>query len=201
LRTVYDQSALVQSALGGVARAVLLGALFVVTVLFVLLGDARAALIVTMTIPMSIALAGILLQRLNVGLNTMTLGGLAIAVGLLVDAAIIVTENIVHRLAGTPREQHRDVAVRAATEVGRPIAFATVIVIAVFLPLFMLLRAPLKPGRAARTGSQPRCVSASALVCPLRPRSPRSGVGNNLESAAVDDPYAHPPGLHQTALH
>jgi len=136
LRTVYDQSALVQSALGGVGRAVLLGALFVVIVLFVLLGDVRAAVIVTLTIPMSIALAGILLDRLDVGLNTMTLGGLAIAVGLLVDAAIIVTENIVHRLAGTARERHRDVAVRAATEVGRPIAFATAIVIAVFLPLF-----------------------------------------------------------------
>jgi cobalt-zinc-cadmium resistance protein CzcA len=101
-----------------------------------LLGDVRAAIIVTLTIPMSIALAGILLDRLNVGLNTMTLGGLAIAVGLLVDAAIIVTENIVHRLTGTSREAHRDIAVRAATEVGRPIAFATVIVIAVFLPLF-----------------------------------------------------------------
>jgi heavy metal efflux system protein len=136
LRTVYDQSALVQSALGGVGRAVLLGAAFVVLVLFALLGDVRAALIVTLTIPMSIALAGILLDRLNVGLNTMTLGGLAIAVGLLVDAAIIVTENIVHRLTGTAREQHREIAVRAATEVGRPIAFATIIVIAVFLPLF-----------------------------------------------------------------
>ncbi len=136
LRPVYDQSALVQSALGGVGRAVLLGALFVVIVLFTLLGDVRAAVIVTLTIPMSIALAGILLDRLNVGLNTMTLGGLAIAVGLLVDAAIIVTENIVHRLAGTARERHRDIAVRAATEVGRPIAFATAIVIAVFLPLF-----------------------------------------------------------------
>lgn len=136
IRTVYDQSALVQSALGGVGRAVLLGAAFVVLVLFALLGDVRAAIIVTLTIPMSIALAGILLDRLNVGLNTMTLGGLAIAVGLLVDAAIIVTENIVHRLAGTPREAHREIAVRAATEVGRPIAFATVIVIAVFLPLF-----------------------------------------------------------------
>jgi cobalt-zinc-cadmium resistance protein CzcA len=136
IRTVYDQSALVQSALGGVGRAVLLGTAFVVLVLFALLGDARAAIIVTLTIPMSIALAGILLQRLNVGLNTMTLGGLAIAVGLLVDAAIIVTENIVHRLTGTPREAHRETAVRAAIEVGRPIAFATVIVIAVFLPLF-----------------------------------------------------------------
>ena len=136
LRIVYDQSALVQSALGGVGRAVLLGAAFVVLVLFVLLGDVRAAIIVTLTIPMSIALAGILLDRLNVGLNTMTLGGLAIAVGLLVDAAIIVTENIVHRLTGTSREQHKEIAVRAAIEVGRPIAFATVIVIAVFLPLF-----------------------------------------------------------------
>jgi cobalt-zinc-cadmium resistance protein CzcA len=136
LRIVYDQSALVQSALGGVGRAVLLGAAFVVLVLFALLGDVRAAVIVTLTIPMSIALAGMLLDRLNVGLNTMTLGGLAIAVGLLVDAAIIVTENIVHRLTGTPRDAHQDIAVRAATEVGRPIAFATIIVIAVFLPLF-----------------------------------------------------------------
>ncbi len=136
VRIVYDQSALIQSALGGVGRAVLLGAAFVVLVLFVLLGDVRAAAIVTLTIPMSIALAGILLDRLNVGLNTMTLGGLAIAVGLLVDAAIIVTENIVHRLTGTSGEGHRDIAIRAASEVGRPIAFATIIVIAVFLPLF-----------------------------------------------------------------
>ncbi len=136
VRVVYDQSALIQSALGGVGRAVLLGAAFVVLVLFVLLGDVRAAVIVTLTIPMSIALAGILLERLNVGLNTMTLGGLAIAVGLLVDAAIIVTENIVHRLTGTSGTGHREIAIRAAGEMGRPIAFATVIVIAVFLPLF-----------------------------------------------------------------
>ena len=136
VRVVYDQSALIQSALGGVGRAVLLGAAFVVLVLFVLLGDVRAAVIVTLTIPMSIALAGILLERLHVGLNTMTLGGLAIAVGLLVDAAIIVTENIVHRLTGTSGKGHREIAIRAAGEMGRPIAFATVIVIAVFLPLF-----------------------------------------------------------------
>ena len=105
LRIVYDQSALVQSALGGVGRAVLLGAAFVVLVLFALLGDVRAAVIVTLTIPMSIALAGILLDRLNVGLNSMTLGGLAIAVGLLVDGAIIVTENIVHRLTRNLRRE------------------------------------------------------------------------------------------------
>jgi cobalt-zinc-cadmium resistance protein CzcA len=137
LRSVYDQSALVRSALSGVGRAVLLGALFVVAVLFGLLGDVRAALIVTGTIPLSLALAGVLLRQGGVGLNTMTLGGLAIAVGLLVDAAIIVTENIVHRI--TTRRQggsQREQALAAAIEVGRPIAFATTIVVAVFLPLF-----------------------------------------------------------------
>jgi len=139
LRSVYDQSELVASALGGVGRAVLLGAGLVVLVLFALLGDLRAALLVTATLPLSIALAGVLLERAGIGLNTMTLGGIAIAVGLLVDAAIIVTENIVHRITlnrdpGARREQ----AFRAALEVGRPIAFATAIVIAVFLPLYGL---------------------------------------------------------------
>jgi len=137
LRTVYDQSQLVNSALGGVGRAVMLGGVFVVLVILLLLGNVRAALVVTLTIPISIALAGLLLRPLNVGLNTMTLGGLAIAVGLLVDAAIIMVENILHRLSGaTTRRERRERAVSAAIEVARPIAFATFIVIVVFLPLF-----------------------------------------------------------------
>jgi heavy metal efflux system protein len=137
LRIVYDQSELVTSALGGVGRAVMLGGVFVVLVILFLLGNVRAAMIVTLTIPLSIAIAGLLLRPLNVGLNTMTLGGLAIAVGLLVDAAIIMVENILHRLAGaaSPAER-RTRAAAAAVEVARPIAFATLIVIVVFLPLF-----------------------------------------------------------------
>jgi len=95
VRTVYDQSQLIASALGGVERAILIGAVLVVIVLFVLLGDFRAALVVTFTLPLSIALAGLILKPLGIGINTMTLGGLAIAVGLLVDAAIIMAENIV----------------------------------------------------------------------------------------------------------
>ena len=75
LRIVYDQSQLVSSALGGVGRAVMLGGVFVVLVILVLLGNVRAALVVTLTIPLSIALAGLLLKPLGVGLNTMTLGG------------------------------------------------------------------------------------------------------------------------------
>ncbi|HWR35412.1 MAG TPA: efflux RND transporter permease subunit [Clostridia bacterium] len=139
LRTVYDQSVLIGSSLGGVERAILIGAVLVILVLFALLGDLRAALVVTLTLPLSIALSGLLLKPLGIGINTMTLGGLAIAVGLLVDAAIIVTENIVHRI--TVRHTNgnrRETALAAAIEVGRPIAFATFIVMAVFLPLFAM---------------------------------------------------------------
>lgn len=138
LRVVYDQSELVQSSLSGVGRAVLLGAFFVVLVLFALLGDLRAALVVTFTIPLSIGLAGILLRETNVGLNTMTLGGLAIAVGLLVDAAIIVVENVVHRLTQNRGADRMKTGLAASIEVGRPITFATLIVIAVFTPLFAM---------------------------------------------------------------
>lgn len=137
-RVVYDQSLLVDEALGGVARAVLLGAFFVVVVLFVLLGDARAAALVTLTIPLSVALSGLLLAEAGVGLNTMTLGGLAIAVGLLVDASIIVTENVLHRMNRRGDGDAQLAARDAAIEVGRPIAFATLIVVVVFLPLFAM---------------------------------------------------------------
>ncbi len=139
VRVLYDQADLVTSALGGVGRAVLLGAVLVVAVLFLLLGNLRAALIVTVTLPLSIALAGLVLKPAGVGLNTLTLGGLAIAVGLLVDAAIILTENVYHRLTVSDRARsRREVVLAAAVEVGRPIAFATLIVIAVFSPLFAM---------------------------------------------------------------
>jgi cobalt-zinc-cadmium resistance protein CzcA len=127
----------VNSALGGVGRAVMVGGVFVVLVILLLIGNVRAALIVTLTIPLSIALAGLFLHPLGIGLNTMTLGGLAIAVGLLVDAAIIMVENILHRLSGAAsKRERRERALSAALEVARPIAFATLIVIVVFLPLF-----------------------------------------------------------------
>ena len=110
------------SALGGVGRAVMLGGVFVVLVILFLLGNVRAAFDrdadhSAVDRPGRSAAA----VRSNVGLNTMTLGGLAIAVGLLVDAAIIMVENILHRLAGaTTRAERRRRAVSAAVEVARP---------------------------------------------------------------------------------
>jgi cobalt-zinc-cadmium resistance protein CzcA len=138
IRIVYDQSQLVQSSLGGVGRAVLIGAVLVALVLFVLLGNARAALIVTLTLPLSLALSGVLMRVAGIGINTMTLGGLAIAVGLLVDSSIIMVENIVHRMSRHREGDRRGHALAAAIEVGRPIAFATAVVVAVFIPLFAM---------------------------------------------------------------
>ena len=138
IRIVYDQSQLVQSSLGGVGRAVLIGAVLVALVLFVLLGNARAALIVTLTLPLSLALSGVLMRVAGIGINTMTLGGLAIAVGLLVDSSIIMVENIVHRMSQHREGDRRGHALAAAIEVGRPIAFATAVVVAVFIPLFAM---------------------------------------------------------------
>lgn len=137
IRAVYDQSELIGHALSSVQRAILIGAVLVVVVLFVLLGDPRSALIVTLTLPLSVVLAGIVMRWFGAGINTMTLGGLAIAVGILVDAAIIMVENIHHRLTtGTGRRGAR--VLQGAIEVGHPIAFATAIIMAVFLPLFLM---------------------------------------------------------------
>jgi cobalt-zinc-cadmium resistance protein CzcA len=138
LRVVYDQSELVESALGGVGRAVLIGAALVALVLFALLGNARAALIVTLTLPLSLAVSGVFMRVAGIGINTMTLGGLAIAVGLLVDSAIIVVENVVHRISQRRDGDRRGHALAAAVEVARPIAFATAVVVAVFIPLFAM---------------------------------------------------------------
>jgi cobalt-zinc-cadmium resistance protein CzcA len=102
-------------------RAILVGAVLVVIVLFVLLGDARSALIATVTLPLSVVLAGIVMRWFGAGINTMTLGGLAISVGILVDAAIIMTENIHHRLT-TGTGSRRERVLQGAIEVGRPIA-------------------------------------------------------------------------------
>ena len=194
LRIVYDQSELVTSALGGVGRAVMLGGVFVVLVILFLLGNVRAALIVTLTIPLSIAMAGLLLRPLNVGLNTMTLGGLAIAVGLLVDAAIIMVENILHRLAGaaTPADR-RARAAAAAVEVARPIAFATLIVIVVFLPLFGMSGIEgrmYQPLAAAVIAAMAAALLLSMTVVPIAAglvlRPARDGGDRRRGAAAVD---------------
>lgn len=139
----YNQTDLIRHALSSVSRAILMGAVLVILVLLVFLGHLRSTLIVTVSLPLSVLIAGGLMRECGIGLNTMSLGGLAIAVGMMVDSSIIMVENIHHRFhlnrAGLQDGASRErVAFKAALEVGRPIAFATLIIIAVFLPLFLM---------------------------------------------------------------
>ena len=143
LTPYYDQTHLIQHSLSSVTRAILVGAVLVVVILLLFLGHLKSTFIVAISLPLSVVIAGILMRQMGIGLNTMSLGGLAIAVGIMVDASIIMVENIYHRFHKSrgnldDPQAKEQVAHKAAIEVGRPIAFATFIIIAVFLPLFLM---------------------------------------------------------------
>jgi cobalt-zinc-cadmium resistance protein CzcA len=138
LTLFYDQGDLVEHALGGVGRALAIGAFFVAAVLIVLLGNLRAASIVLLLLPLAILGSAIPLFALGEGWNAMTLGGLAIAVGLLVDAGVIMVENLVHRVSADPRGSRRAVIAAGAAEVASPIVTAVLVILAVFIPLLAM---------------------------------------------------------------
>lgn len=136
----YEQAHLVDNANKTVKNALLQGIGLVLLVLFLFLGSFRASLIVASSIPFCAAVAIIGMERLGISANLMSLGGIAIALGMLVDGAIVVTENILRHFS-LPENAGMDklkIIEKAACEVGRPIAFALMIIIAVFVPLFTL---------------------------------------------------------------
>jgi len=140
LTLMYDQGWLVTHALNGVSWALMLGGVFVALVLVVLLGNLRGTLIVIAVLPLATLGAAIPLRLAGMGLNAMTLGGLAISVGLLVDAAVIMVENLAHRLHEHKEhiEPRRVALTRAAAEVGVPILTAVAVILAVFIPLLAM---------------------------------------------------------------
>ena len=130
---VVDESVFIRQAIGGVAEAVALGGLLALAVLFVFLRRARALAAVAVAIPMSLAITLVLFDFLNITFNLISLSGLALGVGMLVDNAIVVVENIA-RL----REEGIDAveaAIKGTTEVAGAITASTLTTIAVFLPL------------------------------------------------------------------
>ena len=133
VRLVYDSAAQIRSSIDGLVREGLLGAFFAVLVIFLFLRNVRSTLVTAISIPTSIVVAFILLWTQGISLNIMTLGGLAIAVGRVVDDAIVVLENIFRRVQlGEPVEQ----AARLGTkEVASAITSSTITTVAVFLPL------------------------------------------------------------------
>ena len=137
--TYYDQSTLVSKCVKTVTDALIFGVLLVVGVLLIFMGGLRASLVVALSIPFSIFFAFILMKLFGISANLMSLGGLAIAIGMMVDATIVMVENIDRLLReADPQDSRLAVIARACAEVGRPIIFAIAIIIIVFLPLFTL---------------------------------------------------------------
>jgi CzcA family heavy metal efflux pump len=143
-RRIFRQSDFIQVAVNNVIAALRDGGILVIAVVILFLANFRAAAITLTAMPLSLAAAVLVLRGFGQSINTMTLGGLAIAIGALVDDAIIDVENVVRRLrenAAKPPEERLSAAVivRDATlEIRSSIVFATVIIVLVFLPIFGL---------------------------------------------------------------
>jgi len=135
----YEQKSLVAAAVGTVTNALLQGVALVALVLLLFMGGVRPSIVVALSLPFSVLCAFLLMDRLGHTANLMSLGGLAIAIGMMVDGTIVMVENADRRLrqAG-PDADRRRVVGAACREVGRPVAFAIAIIILVFVPLFML---------------------------------------------------------------
>ena len=141
---VYRQERFINSSIDNVKRSLIEGAIFVVIVLFVFLMNVRTTLISLVTIPLAFVAAILTLNAFGLTINTMSLGGLAIAIGSLVDDAIVDVENVYKRLRenrALPIAQRRPVLTviyDASKEVRMPILNSTLIIIASFVPLFFL---------------------------------------------------------------
>ena len=135
----YDQATLVKKCIQTVTSALAEAAVLIVLIQLVMLGGLRASVVVLAAIPFSLAFAFLLMRYFDLSANLMSLGGLAIALGLLVDGAVVMVENIDSRLRDAgPDEAVVHIVARSCFEVARPILFSLLIIVIVFLPLFTL---------------------------------------------------------------
>ncbi len=135
----YDQATLVKKCIATVTKALAEAVALVIAIQFVMLGGIRPSIVVLSAIPFSLAFAFLLMRYFGVSANLMSLGGLAIALGLLVDGAVVMVENIDRHLRDAdPDEPFIHVIARSCIEVAKPILFSLLIIAIVFLPLFAL---------------------------------------------------------------
>ena len=141
---IFRQSRFIEGSIGNVQRSLIEGGIFVVIILFIFLGNVRTTVISLVTLPISIIISILTLNYMGLTINTMSLGGLAIAIGSLVDDAIVDVENVFKRLRENrmkPKEEQLpgiEVVFNASKEVRMPILNSTLIIIASFVPLFFL---------------------------------------------------------------
>ena len=134
----YNRAGLVDQAVGTVARALVEATVLVLILLVLFLGNLRAALTVALVLPLAALTTFILMRVFDMSANLMSLGGLAIAIGMLVDAAVVVVENIVEHNARGDNTQRREIIQTAVSEVAVPVTSGVLIIITVFLPLLTL---------------------------------------------------------------
>lgn len=141
---IFRQSRFIESSIGNVQKSLIEGGIFVVIVLFLFLANVRTTLISLVTLPLSLIAAIVVLHYMGLTINTMSLGGLAIAIGSLVDDAIVDVENVYRRLHENrllPPERRLpvlQVVFNASKEVRMPILNSTLIIVVSFVPLFFL---------------------------------------------------------------
>ena len=137
--TTYDRSGLIERSIDTLTEKLIEEAVVVSLVCVVFLWHVRSALVAILTLPLSILLSFVAMKYIGLGANIMSLGGIAIAIGAMIDAAIIMIENahkhLEHDAGARPR---RDVLIEAAQEVGRPLFFSLLIITVSFLPIFTL---------------------------------------------------------------
>ena len=134
----YDQSDLIDHSVHTVTESLVEGEILVLVILLLLLGDFRGSLITAAAIPFCMLVAFILMWYSGLSANLTSLGGLAISIGMMVDATVVMVENIYRHLEEHREHSMREAILVAAQEIGRPMFFAILIIIAVFLPVFTL---------------------------------------------------------------
>lgn len=135
----YEQKTLVEACVKTVSNALLQGIILVVLILFIFMGSFRPSIVVAASIPFSVLFAMIGMNYFNISANLMSFGGLAIAIGMMVDGSIVITENIERVLRDSSQTESKIKLIsKAFLEVIQPVSFAIIIIIIVFLPLFTL---------------------------------------------------------------
>jgi cobalt-zinc-cadmium resistance protein CzcA len=135
----YDRTSLIEACIRTVVDALLEGGVFVILVLFLFVAELRTALVVLVSLPLTFLVTFIVMGRVGLTSNLMSLGGLAFSVGMVVDASIVVVENVrrhlAHRTDGTPK---RRIVAEAVQEVARPVAFSVLVIAVILVPLYAL---------------------------------------------------------------
>ena len=136
----YDRTDLVDAAIHTVTKVLMEGIVLVIVVLFLYLGDIRSSLIVVATLIITPLVTFMVMNRYGISANLMSLGGLAIAIGIMVDGSVVVVENAFHHLgeAKETGESRSMIVLRAAAQVGTPVLFGVGIICLVFLPLMTM---------------------------------------------------------------